>query len=227
MKFENFKAPKEEDKQKKDIPQREKLMPTLLRETHIGPVDKFLIKRAEWMIDELKLQSYLAPKIKFASESDWLAGKVEQGVQVLFVGAGKGHEMDEADMLLPGSTMIGVDPHDYQSRPVQNRLETLAHDAHYLPETESAEHLSSIEDKSMDGITFNFVLHHIDPSKYETVMGEMQRVLKDDGYIFIAEDLVDSEEEKKLVEKVDRRINLELDAGVNPEVEAFATLQGK
>jgi ubiquinone/menaquinone biosynthesis C-methylase UbiE len=61
----------------------------------------------------------------------------------------------------------------------------------------------------MDAATFFFVFHHIDENRHDQVMNEMKRVLKPDGRIFIAEDLVDSEEERQLVEKIDRRVNFE------------------
>lgn len=174
-----------------------------------GLVDKALQKRAEWIAESLNIKKYLEPKIKFA---DKLAGKVEQGVSVLSVGSGKGHEMDELDQLLPGSKIRGLDPNDYTTRPVRKRLDKLAHDAKYLSEDVSAENLKGIDSGSMDGVLFSFVLHHIDTEKYDKVMSELNRVLKDDGYVFIAEDLVDpsSEKEKKTTEKMDRLWNMEL-----------------
>lgn len=184
----------------------------LMREVSRGFVDTSLEKRAEWMIKSSKIQEYLTPKIVY---KDKLAGQVEKGVKVICLGAGKGHEIDEIDKLLPGSEIIGVDPHDFQTKPVQKRLETLAHKASYLPENVSAENMAGIADKSADGITLNFVLHHIDKNKQNAVMTEINRVLKDDGKLFVAEDLVDSEEERKKVEQIDRVLNAEL-SGDNP-----------
>lgn len=187
-------------------PKRFDIEPTFIRETSIGPVDKWLEKRAEWMVEAAGIQRYLGPKIKF---KDKLAGKVEEGVRVLSVGAGKGHEIDEMDKILPGSEIIGLDPNDFYTRPVKKRLEALAHKASYLPETVRAEKIEGIGDSSLDGITLFFVLHHIDEKTHDAVLQEMKRVLKPDGKLFITEDLVDGEDEKKMVEMIDRKLNLE------------------
>lgn len=158
------------------------------------------------MVKAAGVQEYLKPKIIF---KDKLAGKVEKGVTVVSIGAGKGHELDEMDSLLPGSKIIGVDPHDYYSGPVKKRLETLAHDASYLPPEANAENLIGVADKSCDGVTLFFVLHHIDTRNYDQVMKEVRRVLKDDGFLFIAEDLVGSPQEQKTTERMDRILNVE------------------
>ena len=191
-------------------PRRKKLKETVIREASIGPVDSALRKRAEWMVEAAGVREALGPKIVYDGEPRF--GRVKRGVSVLCVGAGKGHEMDEIDAMLPGSKVLGVDPHDAQTRPVKKRLETLAHDARYLPETSSAEDLRDVPDGSLDGATFFFVLHHVDQSKHDRIMEEMRRVLKPDGQLFIAEDLADSDEERKVVEKIDRRLNFEFGA---------------
>ena len=187
-----------------------------LRETFIRwasqfePVDKALRKRAEWMIEQTKVQKYLAPKIIYKEPGILKPNNIKQGVSVLCLGAGKGHEMDEIDQLLPGSEVIGIDPHDYMTKTVADRLEKLAHATSYLNEHFRAEHLTGIEDNSIDGVTLNFVLHHIDQTQHEQVLHEIKRVLKQDGYVFIAEDLANDAQEAVLVEKIDRRINMEI-----------------
>ncbi|MFZ6014981.1 MAG: class I SAM-dependent methyltransferase [Patescibacteria group bacterium] len=173
-------------------------------------VDKALQQRAEWMIQETGVQKYLAPKIVYKEPGVLKPNNVERGVSVLCIGAGKGHEMDEIDQLLPGSEVIGIDPHDYMTAPVADRLENLAHASSYLGEHFRADHLEGIEDNSMDGITFNFVLHHIDQQSHERVLAEIKRVLKRDGYVFIAEDLADDAEEAEFVEKIDKKVNMEI-----------------
>lgn len=181
--------------------------PKFIREVSIGPVDKALQKRAEWMIGSSKIQEYLAPQIKY---TDRLAGKVEEGLKIACVGAGKGHEMDEIDSVLPGTEIIGIDPHDYKTRPVKKRLDTLAHNSTYLPETASAENLEGIQDNSLDAVTLYFVLHHTEEKNQDIIFNEVKRVLKDRGKVFVAEDLVNDEEEKKKVEKIDRVLNVEI-----------------
>lgn len=174
------------------------------------PVDKALQQRAEWMIEQTRVQKYLAPKIVYKEPGVLKQNNVEQGVSVLCLGAGKGHEMDEIDQLLPGSEVVGIDPHDYMTKSVADRLEKLAHSASYLGEHFRAEHLPGIEDGSMDGVTLNFVLHHIDKKQHEQILQEIKRVLKRDGYVFMAEDLADDSAEAALVEKIDRRVNMEI-----------------
>ena len=49
----------------------------------------------------------------------------------------------------------------------------------------------------------------MDKELADQVIDEAKRVLKDDGYIFITEDIVENEEEKKLTEDVDRKLNWE------------------
>ncbi len=189
-------------------PKRFELGQMFLRETNSIPqADKWLENRAEWMVGAAQIKKYLAPKIEFR---DRLAGEVEKGVKVLAIGAGKGHELDEMDSILPGSEIIGLDPDDFYSRPVKQKLEKTAHNASYLPETIRAENLEGVENASLDGVTLFFVLHHIDEQKHGAVLKEIHRVLKPDGKVFIAEDLVDNDEERKITERTDRILNTEL-----------------
>lgn len=188
---------------------RNSLKNRLVREVSIGPVDKWLEQRAEWMVDAVGIQKHLGPKIVYA---DKLAGKVEKGVKVLSIGSGKGHELDEMDKLLPGSEIRGLDPGDFYTRPVKKRIDTLAHDVSYMPESVGAEKLHGVPDEALDGVTLFFVLHHIEQGNHEAVLNEIHRVFKKGGKLFVAEDLVNSEEERKTVEQVDRVLNLELDS---------------
>lgn len=207
--FERPPVPQENPPQEK--PRRKGLKETLMREVSIGPVDANLEERARKIVEMAGVQGALGPKIAYLGEPR--LGRVEQGVSVLCVGAGKGHEMDEIDAMLPGSKVIGVDPHDYQTRPVEKRLKTLAHDARYLPETSSAENLQDVADASMDGVTLFFVLHDIDESRHAGMMKEIDRVLKPDGRLFVAEDIVESEAEREKAEKNDRLLNLDYRKG--------------
>ena len=189
------------------ISKRFNIGPRIIRMISRGPVDKWLERRAEWMVDTSGIQKHLGPKIIF---QDRLAGTVKKGVRVLSIGSGKGHELDEMDKVLPGSEIIGLDPHDFYTDSVRHRIRALAHKVSYLPETISAEKLEGIEDESLDGVTLFFVLHHMNYENQNAVLQEIKRVLKPDGKVFIAEDLVDNEEEKKTVETIDRKLNIEL-----------------
>ncbi|MBU0596898.1 class I SAM-dependent methyltransferase [Patescibacteria group bacterium] len=168
---------------------------------------KWLTERAEKEVKRLKIQEYLAPKIVY---KDKLAGKVEKGLSVLSIGSGKGNELDEIDQILPGVKVRGLDPHDFHTPSVAKRLKKLAHDTEYLPKEVVAENLIGIEDKSMDGITLQYVLHHIDERLHSKIMEEVKRVLKNDGYLFVAEDAPKTEEEKRKTKTMDDRLNLTL-----------------
>ncbi|MFA7244766.1 MAG: methyltransferase domain-containing protein [Candidatus Magasanikbacteria bacterium] len=189
------------------MPKRHNLGSTLMREVSVGPVETSLFQRAEWMVESSQIQKYLADRIVY---SDKLAGKVSEGLAIACIGAGKGHEMDEIDSLLPGSKIIGIDPHDHHTRPVKNRLDTLANDATYLSKNVTAENLEGVEDSSLDAVTLFFVLHHIEEDRQKKVFDEINRVLKDEGMLFIAEDLVDNEAERKTTKTKDRLLNMEI-----------------
>lgn len=206
MNFENpFPAPE---------PKRHGIREKLIRlGTELKMVDRALQQRAEWMIEQTRVQKYLAPKIIYKEPGVLKPNNIERGVNILCIGAGKGHEMDEIDQLLPGSTVTGIDPDDYMIDKVARRFDQLAHDANYLSENIRAEHLDGIADNSLDGVTFNFVLHHIDQQNHEQIMAEIKRVLRPDGYVFMAEDLADNAEEAETVEKVDRKVNMEICEG--------------
>lgn len=191
----------------KPIARRDNFGPSLMREVTRGPSDEFLEKRAEWMIENSKIGDYLRPKIVF---EDRLAGKVEKGVSVLAVGAGKGHEIDEMDSILPGSKITGLDPHDFYAPPVAERIRELSHDASYLGTDSRAEDMAGLHDQSQDGVTLFFTLHHTEQKDFPKIFSEVNRVLKDDGYVFIAEDIVESAEEKNQAENMDRLMNIEL-----------------
>lgn len=172
-------------------------------------VDTPLAKRAEKIVEANMVAKYLRPKIKFVRQEaeSVFPTKVENGLNILCIGAGKGHEMDEIDMQLPGSTIKGVDPHDGATYAVEDRFKNLAHDAKFESPEIKAENLANTPDKSVDGVTMFFVMHDIDQLKYGQIMDELYRVTKDDGKIFIAEDLVDNEGERSTAEKIHKRLN--------------------
>ncbi|MCC7357128.1 hypothetical protein IT408_01340 [Candidatus Uhrbacteria bacterium] len=130
-------------------PKRYGIKESLMRAVTRGPIDKALTQRADWMVEELKIGRYLSPKIRYKEPGVLKPNNVERGVTVISIGSGKGHEMDEMDMILPGSKVIGLDPDDYMTIPVSERLRTLAHDAEYLKEHNRAEHMADIADASI------------------------------------------------------------------------------
>lgn len=177
-----------------------------MREATRWKVDEWLQQRAKWMIHEAGVLHELTSKVYFEGEN-------AIGPTVLFVGAGKGHEMEEVDRGIPSAKLIGLDPHDYFAPPVESRLREAGADVAYLHETIRGQELEGIQNESVDAITLFFVLHHIEEKEHDRVMSELRRVLKSDGEIFIAEDLVDTPQEQAITERADRLVNLELAQG--------------
>lgn len=177
-----------------------------MRETTRWKVDEWLQRRARWMIEEAEVVRELLPKVRFE-------GSETKGPTVLFIGAGKGHEMEETERLIPSAKLIGLDPHDHYAPPVEKRLRELGADATYLHESVRGEDLEQIPDGSVDGLTLFFVLHHVEEGGHDKIMSELRRVLKPDGRIFVAEDIVENDAERVVTERADRLINLELAEG--------------
>ena len=65
------------------------------------------------------------------------------------------------------------------------------------------------QDGTLDGVSYIFSIHHMDKVMTGKVMQEAKRVCKPDGNIFVAEDIVDSDEQRKLTEDRDRLLNWE------------------
>ncbi|MBI4437641.1 class I SAM-dependent methyltransferase [Candidatus Uhrbacteria bacterium] len=187
-------------------PKRQDFGSVLMRETSRGPVDIWLRKRANWMIDQVGIEELMESKI-------WPDKTHPRRVEVLCLGAGKGHEMETIQERLPNSFVTGVDPNDHYAPEVLKRVEQKGNDVIYLHESVRAEDLRGLPGVTQDAVTLFFVLHHMDKLTQEAVMREVVRVLKPDGLLFIAEDLVDDLQEQKITEAIDRRINLEIVEG--------------
>lgn len=177
-----------------------------MRETSRGPVDVWLQKRATWMVDQVGIEELLGPKV-------WPDKTHPRRVEVLCLGAGKGHEMETIHERLPNSHVTGVDPNDHYAPEVLKRVEQRGNDVIYLHESIRAEDLREIPDGSQDAVTLFFVMHHMDARTHDTMMTEVGRVLKPDGLIFVAEDLVETADEQKTTEAIDRRLNWEIADG--------------
>ena len=66
-----------------------------------------------------------------------------------------------------------------------------------------------LKDRSVDGASLFWVLHHVEPKENKSIFNEIDRVLKDDGYLFLIEDTPRDSEEAGRVEQWDRRVNFE------------------
>jgi len=168
------------------------------------PVDEALQRRAEWFIDNSDFEKYF-----------------KEGGQYLDVGTGKGHITQRvlADMEklgMPLKAYYGIDVADKPLKKVQKResarLQKISKEGIGKNPMgfsfATAEDLP-FQDGSLDGVSYIFSIHHMDKNKLNKVIQESKRVLKKDGYIFIAEDLVDAEKQKEITEKRDRQLNWE------------------
>ncbi len=178
----------------------------LMRETSRGPVDTWLRKRADWMIKEVGIEKLMEPKV-------WPDKSHPRRVDILCLGAGKGHEMEMIHERLPNSFVTGIDPNDHYAPDVLKRVEQCGYDVTYLHESVRAEDLRETPDGTQDAVTLFFVMHHMDKSSHDAMMKEVSRVLKPDGLIFVAEDLVENDAEQKTTEAIDRRLNWEIADG--------------
>jgi ubiquinone/menaquinone biosynthesis C-methylase UbiE len=66
-----------------------------------------------------------------------------------------------------------------------------------------------IKDKSLDGVSLFFVLHHTSLEGQSQIFNEIKRVLKENGLLFLIEDTPGNEQEREGNAKWDRRLNFE------------------
>lgn len=172
--------------------------------SELSPIDKMLRERAEWFIDKTGIEQYL-----------------KKDGQYLDVGTGKGHitqrlleDMEKADK--PLKAYYGIDVADKPLKKTQKRelarqkkTSTASSEKNPINFSWAAAEALPFADKSLDGVSFDFAIHHMDKARIDESIEEAKRVLKDGGHIFIAEDLVDSEAQRRLTEEVDRKLNWE------------------
>lgn len=180
---------------------KEKLM-------HLGSefplVDRGLQKRAEWVINETGIENFL-----------------KQNGKYLDIGTGKGHITQRVleDMTERGTPLqiyTSIDIADKPLRRVQQREKKRQEGLENAVDTKNPMNFVWAEadalpfkNSSLDGVSFIFALHHMPKDTLSKVLQEANRVTKEDGMIFIVEDLVDSEEQRKITEEVDRKLNWE------------------
>lgn len=174
------------------------------RVSEFSPVDKALRKRADWIISETGVEDDMT-----------------EGGHYLDVGTGKGHitqqiltDMEQKEA--PLGSYSSIDIGDKPLKKVQKRERKRLQQVGVVENTKnpmgfawaSAESLPYKSD-SLDGVSFFFSIHHMDKDDLNEVITEAKRVLKKDGLIFIAEDIVEIEEQRKITEERDRKVNWE------------------
>jgi ubiquinone/menaquinone biosynthesis C-methylase UbiE len=178
------------EKSKKRRTWRTKLSEIVVNTTSIP--DKIAIKRAKELIEECKTLDYL-----------------KDGGKYLDIGTGLGHIVEQIvnENEDKNVKFLAVDPtwkplkrlrkrakKDYFSKALFMKAEGEA-----LP----------IKTNSMDGVSLFFVMHHIDPENQEKIMSEINRVLKEDGMLFLTEDAPENDDEAERNATWDRRLNFE------------------
>jgi ubiquinone/menaquinone biosynthesis C-methylase UbiE len=81
-----------------------------------------------------------------------------------------------------GARVLAIDPD-----PVQAKLNRESEPTPNLEFVETGAEKLPSQDNSVDGIFFSYSLHHIPAERYPQVFGEVTRVLKPDGFLFVIE----------------------------------------
>lgn len=132
----------------------------------------------------------------------------ENGVY-LDIGTGPGHIMEQ--MLKQNKEknvkMLGLDPFVKPFEAVRERLDQEPDLKHLF--VKGAGQQLPIKEKSLNGAILFFAIHHIPPEDREQLFAEIERIIKDDGEIFLIEDTPQTQEEAERVARWDRRLNVE------------------
>lgn len=169
--------------------------------SELPPVDRFLRERAKEIITQTRVKEYL-----------------KDGGSYLDVGTGKGHiiELIENDLKNEGRQIktASIDVGDKPLRRVQKRMgETRERESEKNPMDfmwAQAENLP-FRENSFDGVSFFFALHHMSMQDIDKALREAIRVTHEgeNTRIFVAEDLVETAEQRSFTEEMDRKVNLE------------------
>ncbi len=173
--------------------------------SEFSPVDKALRKRADWIISATGVEDDMT-----------------EGGHYLDVGTGKGHitqqiltDMEQKEA--PLGSYSSIDIADKPLKKVQKRERKRLQQVGVVENTKnpmgfawaSAEALPYKSD-SLDGVSFFFSMHHVDKDELDEIINEAKRLIKKEGgRIYIAEDLVETEEQRQITEDVDRKVNWE------------------
>jgi len=173
--------------------------------SELHPVDKALADRADWFVQKTGIEKYLRPEGKY-----------------LDIGTGKGHivqtilnNMENSGFALKG--YYSLDVADKPLNKVQKRERTRqdmgsavnSQDKNPMNFMWAASESLPFKDQSLDGVSFIFSIHHMPAEKLDQIINEAKRVLKKEGHIFIAEDIVDPNRGIDFMDKKDRQLNWE------------------
>jgi len=154
--------------------------------------DKMAIERAVDVVKRSKIRKYLEPDGKYLDIGSGLGHIVEQVVR----------EEDEKNI-----KYLAVDPTWKPLKRLRKRTKKEFPDKTLFMKAEG-DHLP-IAGHSMDGVSLFFVMHHVPTENQQQILDETKRVLKEDGMLFLTEDVPENEEEAERNATWDRRLNFE------------------
>lgn len=189
----------------------------------IWPLSRLLRRRAQILLEATKIGDFL-----------------KEGGYYLDIGCGKGHMAHTLEKFNEekGVQFLIIDAYDYPSRRVKKRISETRkmriEPALKKLEKQTKSHIRRLDFTKeegqtfafarvenlpfkagvFDGVTLFYVLHHLEVENQKRAIDEAKRIIGDnpDQYIFISEDIVDSERQRKLTERVDRILNWETKA---------------
>jgi SAM-dependent methyltransferase len=101
-----------------------------------------------------------------------VAHHLPRQTRLLDIGCGEGYIAHHLTALL-GTNVLGVD----LPKSIAAPIEYLSYDGTLVP----------VEDKSFDGVLLSYVLHHV--QDIELLLSEVRRVVRDEGFVVIYEDV--------------------------------------
>lgn len=149
-----------------------------------GPIAARRDKRAHYQLEHAEIGEFIV-----------------SGGTYLDIGCGKGYIRKSLEGLKPSVRVFGCDLYDRPTKRMRRLTSNTftTSDGLNLPFPEA----------SFNGVSLFFVLHHVPFEKHERLLKESMRVIRDDGYIFVAEDTVNFGDVKqwKVTNKADRKFN--------------------
>lgn len=154
-----------------------------------------------------KVDELLKERALSIVEKSGIRERIKQGGVYLDIGTGVGHIIESVVKEEDGKDIkfLACDPIYSPQERVAKRLKE---GGRVLFAKALGEQLP-VKDKSVDGVSLFFVLHHISPENQAKIFEEIKRVLKDDGLLFLTEDTPENEEETERNITWDRRLNFE------------------